>query len=206
MNGDLHTFLRSRRSIRHFKPDPVPAPIIERILETATYAPSAHNKQPWRFVVITDPEIKRRLGEAITDQFRLEMIADGAPEIDITSRVERSQRRLDEAPLVVVLCRDSTHVKPQPDALRKQAEASMGMQSVAMAGLQLLLAAHAEGLAGVWICWPLFAPQATCTALELSAEWEPQGMVFIGYSDEQPELPERMSLKEIVTFHSRATS
>ena len=37
----------------------------------------------------------------------------------------------------------------------------MGTQSVALAGLQLLLAAHAEGLGGTWICWPLFAPDET---------------------------------------------
>jgi len=43
MNDELDAFLRSRRSIRRFKPDPAPAAFIYRILETATYAPSAHN-------------------------------------------------------------------------------------------------------------------------------------------------------------------
>src|SRR5687768_2063471 len=49
---ELHNFLRTRRSIRRFKPDPVPASVIEEILTTATYAPSAHNRQPWRFAVL----------------------------------------------------------------------------------------------------------------------------------------------------------
>ncbi|MEW5941732.1 MAG: nitroreductase family protein, partial [Chloroflexota bacterium] len=50
--NELHAFLRTRRSIRRFKPDPVPGEVVSRILATATYAPSAHNLQPWRFIVI----------------------------------------------------------------------------------------------------------------------------------------------------------
>ena len=52
---ELHNFLRSRRSIRRFRPEPIEDAVIERILTTATYAPSAHNRQPWRFCVIKDP-------------------------------------------------------------------------------------------------------------------------------------------------------
>jgi F420 biosynthesis protein FbiB-like protein len=200
MTEELHAFLRSRRSIRRFRLDPVPAAVLQRILETATYAPSAHNKQPWRFVVLTNAEAKSRLAEAITDRFRGDMATDGTPEADIADRVERSRRRMDEAPVVVVLCRDVTQVDPQPDAIRQQAEATMGMQSIGLAGLQLLLAAHAEGLGGTWICWPLFTPEETRRALDLLSEWEPQGMVFLGYPDEQPETPSRKPLSEIVKF------
>ena len=62
----------------------------------------------------------------------------------------------------------------------------MSIQSVAAAGLQLLLAAHAEGLGGNWICWPLYAQEAARAALDLPEAWEPQAMFFIGYSDEEP--------------------
>ena len=197
MTDDLHAFLRSRRSVRRFRPDPVPATVLERILETATYAPSAHNKQPWRFVVLTDAAAKSRLAKAITDRFRRDSSADGTAEADITDRVERSRRRLEEAPVAIVLCRDVTQDKPQPDPARQKAEATMGMQSVALAGLQLLLAAHAEGLGGTWICWPLFAPDETRRALGLASEWEPQGMIFLGYPAETPEIPERKPLQEV---------
>jgi len=200
MTDELHAFLRSRRSIRRFKPDPVSAAVIERILETATYAPSAHNKQPWRFVVVTSAEAKTRLAEAITACFRADMTANGATEAEILARVERTIRRTNEAPVVIVLCREITSVKPQPDAPRQQAEEMMAVQSTALAGLQLLLAAHAEGLGGTWICWPLFAQEETRTALDLPETWEPQGMVFIGYATEAPAAPERKSLKEVVRY------
>jgi F420 biosynthesis protein FbiB-like protein len=200
MTDDLHAFLRSRRSIRRFRPDPVPAPILQRILETAIYAPSAHDKQPWRFVVLTDAEAKSRLAEAITDRFRQDMTADRAPEADIADRVERSRRRMDEAPVVVVLCRDVRQVNPQPDTVRQRAEATMGTQSVALAGLQLLLAAHAEGLGGTWICWPLFTSKEIQASLELPMTWEPEAMFFIGYANEVPKPKELKPLERVIRF------
>jgi F420 biosynthesis protein FbiB-like protein len=197
---DLHAFLRSRRSIRRFKPDPVPSDCLQRILETGMYAPSAHNLQPWRFAVVTSTAAKACLAEAITARFRQDMLAGGVPEEDILARVKRTVRRAAEAPVIVVLCRDTTTVKPQPDLFLEQEEALMGAQSVALAGLQLLLAAHAEGLGGTWICWPLFAPTETRSSLGLSTDWEPQGMLFLGYPFEQPETPIRPSVKEITLW------
>ncbi|MCD6301871.1 MAG: nitroreductase family protein [Staphylothermus sp.] len=57
---ELLDFLKSRRSIRKFKPDPVPREVIEKILDTARFAPSARNSQPWRFIVVDDPSIKEQ--------------------------------------------------------------------------------------------------------------------------------------------------
>ena len=63
----------------------------------------------------------------------------------------------------------------------------MGIQSVALAGLQLMLAAHAEGLGSNWICWPLYAQDKTVDALELPETWLPEAMICLGYTDEEPE-------------------
>jgi coenzyme F420-0:L-glutamate ligase / coenzyme F420-1:gamma-L-glutamate ligase len=190
---DLHTFLQTRRSIRRFKPDPVPESVVESILHTAAFAPSAHNRQPWRFVVLTDPSVKTRLGEAITSKMQVDMQAEGTDKSDIEKRVDTSLRRLNEAPLVIVLCRDVTDVRADTPE-----EAMMGIQSTALAGLQLLLAAHAEGLGGNWICWPLYAQEATRTALELPETWEPQALYFLGYPDETPKIKEMKDLQSMV--------
>jgi coenzyme F420-0:L-glutamate ligase / coenzyme F420-1:gamma-L-glutamate ligase len=192
---ELHTFLRTRRSIRRFKPDPVPESVIEEILRTATFAPSAHNRQPWRFVVVTDLSVKKRLGKAVTDKMRADMQADGANETDIEKRVTTSLRRMDEAPVVILLCRDKNDVRANTPE-----EAAMGIQSATVAGLQLLLAAHAEGLGGNWICWPLYAQEETRIALNLLQNWDPQALYFLGYPDETPELRDRKSLKEIIKW------
>jgi len=76
----------------------------------------------------------------------------------------------------------------------------MAIQSTAAAGLQLLLAAHAEGLGGVWACWPLFTQNVIIDTLNLSETWEPQAMFFIGFPVENPEARDRKSLEEIVHF------
>jgi len=140
------------------------------------------------------------MAEAITARFRQDMIVDGVPIADIQERVERTVRRAGQAPVIIILCRDTTQIKPEQDSVRLQKEALMGTQSVALAGLQLLLAANAEGLGGTWICWPLFTPDETRRALGFAKEWEPEGMIFLGYPDETPEIPGRNSLQEVVRY------
>jgi F420 biosynthesis protein FbiB-like protein len=204
---ELHDFLRTRRSIRRFlgpaaktgKPDPIPAPVIERILTTAAFAPSAHNLQPWRFVVIpsphvvTDSSVKTRLAQALTSAMRADMLSEGAPESDIEKRVANSLRRMDKAPVILLLCRDVTAVREH-----KREDEVMAIQSVANAATYLLLAAHAEGLGGNWICWPLYAQEETRAALELPETWEPQAMFFVGYADEEPKEKAVKPLSEIL--------
>ena len=53
---------KSRRSVRRYRPDPVPEELIEQVLEAARWAPSGMNMQPWEFVVITDEDLKRQVG------------------------------------------------------------------------------------------------------------------------------------------------
>ena len=58
---DLYAVLDSRRSVREFAPDPVPRDLLETAIRTASTAPSGAHRQPWRFVVVDDPEIKRQI-------------------------------------------------------------------------------------------------------------------------------------------------
>jgi coenzyme F420-0:L-glutamate ligase/coenzyme F420-1:gamma-L-glutamate ligase len=190
---DYHDFLRTRRSIRRFKTDPVPDSVTQRILTTATFAPSAHDLQPWRFCAVSGLSAKARLGQALTSQMRADMQAKGAEESDVEKRVALSLRRIDQAPVVIVLCRDTTAVRTNGPE-----EVIMGIQSTALAGLQLLLAAHAEGLGGNWICWPLYAQEATRTTLNLPEMWEPQAMFFIGYADETPKIKGMKDLQSVM--------
>ncbi|MGZ9222387.1 MAG: nitroreductase family protein [Anaerolineales bacterium] len=197
---DLHSFLRTRRSIRRFKPDPVPTAVLEGILTTATYAPSAHNRQPWRFVVLTDSSVKTQLATAMAEDFERDLLRDGVSAEKIRSQIKRSKERITSAPVVILLCLDMSEMDSYPDRKRQQAERTMAMQSVAAAGSQLLLAAHAEGLGGVWVCSPLFAPETIQKTLNLTESWEPQGMFFVGYPDENPEARERKQTESVALF------
>jgi nitroreductase len=109
------------------------------------------------------------------------MLSEGAPQSDIEKRVANSLRRINEAPVIILLCRDVTAVREH-----KSQDTIMAIQSVANAATYLLLAAHAEGLGGNWICWPLYAQEETRVALKLPETWEPQAMVFLGWADEEP--------------------
>ena len=73
MRARAETFckrLRTRRSVREFKPDPVPIDVLERCIEAAAQAPSGANKQPWTFVLVTDPATRRRIREAAEEEER----------------------------------------------------------------------------------------------------------------------------------------
>lgn len=132
--------------------------------------------------------------------FERDLKRDGLPPEKIEAQIKRSKDRITSAPVAILLCLDMSEMDSYPDEKRQQAERTMAIQSVAAAGLQLLLAAHAEGLAGVWACWPLFAQQPIQRTLNLCESWEPQGMFFIGYPQDIPEARERKSLKEIAMF------
>ncbi len=194
---DLHQFLRSRRSIRRFKPDPVHDSVIKNILTTATFSPSAHNRQPWRFCVVTDVSVKQKLADAMAIEFERDLEKDQLPPTEIQKRTKRSRERMTAAPVLVILCLDMSEMDVYPDKKRKQAEFRMAMQSVANAGMQLMLAAHAEGLGSVWVCSPLFVQETIQSVLNLPKTWEPQAMFFVGYPDVIPDVRERKTLDEI---------
>ena len=181
----LQTLLQTRRSIRRYTAEPVPPELLERLLTAAVWAPSAHNRQPWRFASVTRPEAKRRLALAMGQQLRADRLADGDPLELVEADASKSQARLEGAPVVVAVCLTLADMDRYPDARRAQAEYLMAVQSVAMAVQNLLLAAHAEGLGACWMCAPLFCGEAVRAALALPADWQPQALVTLGWPASQ---------------------
>lgn len=197
---DPHNFLRTRRSVRRFKQDPVPDNIIQKILETATYAPSAHNRQPWRFLIVTSIPAKNMLANAMATEFRRDLEHDQLPEDEIRTRLEKSYLQITSSPVIIILCMDISDMDIYPDARRAVAENIMAIQSTANAGMQMLLAAHAEGMGCVWTCAPLFTPKTIKNIFHLSEAWEPQGMFYLGYPAETPQVRKRKPITEISIF------
>lgn len=194
---DLHTWLRSRRSVRRFRAEAVPGDAVTRILETATWAPNAHNRQPWRFVQLSSRASREALAGAMGAEFRKTLQAEGLTEEGISAQLDRSRARILEAPEAILLCLDIDVLDKYEDPARTQGEYLMGVQSVALAGGQLLLAAHAEGLAGVWICAPLFTPAEISRALGLPETWQSQGLVLLGYPVKMPEQRPRKDVLDV---------
>lgn len=178
----LHAFARlaaGRRSVRRYEARPVPGEVLEEILRCALEAPSPHNRQPVRLALVHSRE---RLAEAMGARLRADRGRDGdAPEA-IEADAARSRARILGAPALVLLALSMEDMDRYADAARQQAEYLMAVQSAAMAGQNLMLAAHAAGLAACWMCAPLFCPDAAREALALPADWQPQGLITLGYA------------------------
>jgi F420 biosynthesis protein FbiB-like protein len=193
-------WLTSRRSVRSFQPRPVPEEILERVLEAATWAPSAHNRQPWRFAVLSKPESRESLVKAMGAQFFQDLRVGGLNEKQAQARVERSRQRILQAPALILLCLDPSQEDAYPDRERQQAETWMGIQSTALAGGYLQLAAHSLGLASLWMCAPLFAQEAVQQVLSIPDNWLPQALILLGYPAQIPPPGQRRPVQKITLF------
>jgi F420 biosynthesis protein FbiB-like protein len=180
----LEQVIRGRRSIRRYTDQSIDPAVLTRLLEAATWASSAHNRQPWRFCVVTRPETQLRLSEAMGQRWRADLGADGADPEFVERRVAISHARMTGAAALVIANLTLVDMDRYPDPVRAHAEWTMAAQSVALACQNLLLAAEAHGLGACWMCAPLFVPDLVRTVLELPADWEPQALITLGYPAE----------------------
>lgn len=196
---ELFQAIRTRRSIRRYKARPVPREMVAAILDAARWAPSAHNRQPWRFAVLEAAETKHVLATAMGQRLRADLEREGMAAKAIEAEVARSYARITTAPVVILACVTMRDMDAYPDPRRQGAEYLMAVQSVAMAVQNLLLAAHALGLGACWMCAPLFAPDTVRRVLNLDADWEPQALITVGYAAEERQ-KERNPLELCVRF------
>lgn len=182
---NLLELIHTRRSIRRYTHDVIPADVVDQLLNAAIRAPSAHNRQPWRFVVIANEQTRYRLATAMGDQLRRDLVADGRSPEFIERDAGRSYMRLTNAPLLILLSLTMADMDVYPDERRARNEAIMAAQSTAMAGQNIMLAAHALGLGACWVCAPLFCPAIVRETLALPADWQPQGLITLGYPAEE---------------------
>jgi coenzyme F420-0:L-glutamate ligase / coenzyme F420-1:gamma-L-glutamate ligase len=177
----------------------VPRDLVQVLLEAAAQAPSAHNAQPTRFVVIESDAVKRRLAERMARRWRRDLEALGTKEAAIQVEIRFSLKRFGEAPLLILAgyTMDGMDVYP---AGRRAAERVMAAQSAAAAVQNLLLAAAAHGLGACWCCAPLFCPGLVRRTLRLPPAFAPQALLTLGYPAHTPPVPPRKPLDALVTF------
>jgi len=181
------TWLTTRRSIRRYQPTPIPEELIEQMLTAAVWAPSAHNRQPWRFAVIQNEHTKKKLAHDMGTKLRADLKADNVPTDVIEKDARRSYQRITQAPLLILLSLSMVDMDSYPDEKRQQNEWLMAAQSTALAGQNLLLAAHALDLSACWMCAPLFCPDVVKNSLALPDDWQPQALITIGHPAETKE-------------------
>ena len=190
---DLFTALHTRRSIRRYTDRPVSPTLIDRLLEAATRAPSSHNCQPWRFVVITTASVKAQLADRMGERLRADRLRAANRVEEIERDAARSRERITSAPVIIVVCLSTIDLDDHHERL-------MAIQSAAAAIQNLLLAAHEAGLGACWMAAPLYCPDVIREALRLPADWDAQALITIGYPADEGKPRGRIDFREKTVY------
>jgi len=160
--SDLFALVESRSSVRRYAERPVPDETILSIIESARKAPSAENTQPWRFVVVKDPQARQKLSRACF------------------SGIYRPTQFAAQAPVIVALCADrSAFLERAGEIIQRIAFYQL---DCGIAGEHLVLAAAALGLGTCWIGW--FDRRKAKKVLGVPAHGEVVSLIAMGYPAE----------------------
>lgn len=171
---DIFDIFKLRRSIRAFTSKEVSEEEIEKILEAARWAPSAGNIQPWEFIVVRRPDIKREIARAALNQTFIE-----------------------EAPVVIVVCADEAR---SSRVYGSRGATLYCIQDTAAAIENMLLAVCALGLGACWV--GAFYEEEVRRILKIPRGLRPVAIIPIGHPAESPRPPHKRPLKEIVHYET----
>ena len=152
---EFHEVIKTRRSIRSYRSDPIPDDVLLKVLNAVRIAPSGSNRQPWKFILVKDPELKMKLA-----------IACG------------QQSFIAEAPVVAVGCGRNIHYNRGG----YMGDYSV-LVDVSIAMTHLILAARAEGLGTCWI--GSFDNAKIKDLLNVPEDWNVVAVTPLGYPTEE---------------------
>lgn len=177
----VYRVIAERRDIRHFLPDPVDPAVMERLLQAAHLGPSVGYMQPWRFVRITNPELRNEIHELVETERRHTADALDERREDFMKLKVEGIRECGEL-MAVALCDDrERHV------FGRRTLPEMDLASAACAIQNLWLAARAEGIGVGWVS--LFDPLALAKLLNMPEGAKPIALLCIGHVDAFHERP-----------------
>jgi len=201
--------MQSRRSVRKFLPKVPARAVLEKLIEAAITAPSASNKQPWRFLVVTNSTVKARMAEAVSRAVQ-RVASCIEPQFEAAFRNYGDYfTRFESAPVVIVpLYRPLTLLSSMVGADLSEKdrrniscmEERSGIVSASLAVENLLLMAHDLGLGASGLTGPLIAQDELCGILKVPAGWDIVALVATGYADEQPTAPARKAVADVTRW------
>ncbi|MFX0012944.1 MAG: coenzyme F420-0:L-glutamate ligase [Candidatus Hermodarchaeota archaeon] len=196
---DLEDILRSRRSYKFkFSDKKVHKNLIEESIELARWAPSAHNGQFWRYIIIEKGKSRENLIKNMNHKLKDDLQRDGKSEEFIRKKVEKTKTNFLDTPYLILLCLDDKDLERYPDKSRTNNEFIMGVQSVSASATYLLLAFEIKGLSACWYCAPLFAKDIITETLNLPDSYIPMAFFTVGYSMKKTLKPKRKNLNDII--------
>ena len=207
---DFLLLVKKRRSIRTFKPDPIPEQYIEKVLEAARWAMSGGNGQPWEFIVVKDHDIRNKIIEIVAkgqkerwpiEQTRLAELRHPG----WTANVTPGPPGFRDAPVIIVVCADprAYQASAMPVHFFSGQDGGFGAifyKNLANATQNIHLAAAALGLGSQWftVSSPMAGPIKGL--LDVPDEFDIHTLVPIGYPAYEPAQGYRRELKEIVHY------
>ena len=174
MDEDLSKIIKERRSVRAFLEDEIPSEIMDQVLESAIWAPSSCNRQPWHFVIVKKPEVKKGISMALASK--------GARKILLS------------APAVIVVCIDMSRYWGLKGNLAPFLDAGVAIQNI-------LLSAHSKGLGTCTIAGHI-DEEIVKRELNLSQEFRVMGFIPIGYPKKVPPPPKRQEISSYYSIDS----
>jgi nitroreductase len=171
---DVFEAIKKRRSIRAFKGGDVSPETVEKLVEAARWAPSAGNIQPWEFIIVRKPEIKKRLAEAAL-----------------------SQAFIEEAPVVIVVCADENR---SAIGYGVRGKTLYCIQDTAAAIQNIHLTALSLGLSTCWV--GAFKEEEARQILNVPRGVRPVAIIPVGYANESPSPRKRRPINEIVHYET----
>ncbi len=184
--------IRERRSIRRFKPDPLPEDALREILTAATLAPSGKNEQPWRFVIVREDKRAEMLAV-----MRAGIAARKAEGIPLGSS-EWTAKVMEQAPVTVFIFNEDEDDPFGPKDFGDVFGNMVDVQSIGAAIQNMLLAAQELGVGSLWICDIFYAYGELCGWLNETHQLI--AAVSLGYADEAPPARPRKGLDEVVRW------
>jgi 5,6-dimethylbenzimidazole synthase len=172
----IYRVIAERRDMRHFRSEPVPAEILNRLLQAAHFAPSVGFMQPWRFIRITDNHLRQQIHNLVEAE-RIATAQALAEREDEFMRLKVEGIRECGELLVVSLMNDR-----DKHLFGRRTLPEMDLASAACAIQNLWLAARAEGLGVGWVS--LFEPEQLAKLLDMPSDAKPIAILCIGYVDE----------------------
>jgi nitroreductase len=211
---ELGELIKTRRSVRKFKDQPVPEDLLLKALELATWAPNGGNYQTWRFLIITRKDLIKQMADAV--KAKTELLSSWPEAKQFGEAVERWRRTSDffrgaPACIAILMGKYSSiadqilQARGETDPIAREIRfnrqlGNSSLQSVAAAITYLLLILHYFGLAATWMAGPQQAKKEIEQLLGVSAEWDFVDLIPVGYPAETPKVPARKAVAEVVQF------
>ncbi|MDP2912470.1 MAG: nitroreductase family protein [Candidatus Omnitrophota bacterium] len=190
---DLLDLIKSRRTIRKYKDKKVPRDLIEKVVEAARWAPSAHNTQPWKIIAMDDKEKIGRIA-GILDKKADDLFSG----FNVVMR--NAAKNLKGSPSLLFVYADGVMSEKfgKLDPPYSEIGDIFEIQSIAAAIENMQLASHSMKLGMVWYGMPLFCEKEVNDAL--GEKGRLMAIMGLGYPDEEPEAREKKSLQDILKF------